>query len=71
MHTLLFDFSQCNGKPILWEHLELLYQEDTSKDAGLWLIPKLKFEHIHLNSFSKMRVDLAAQVREINQLSLH
>jgi len=68
VHTLLLDFSQCNGKPILWEHLEALYQEDTSKDAGLRLIPKLKFEHIHLNSFSKMRVDLAAQVREIYQL---
>jgi len=26
------------------------------------LVPKLKYEHIHLNSFSKMRVDLAAQV---------
>ena len=26
------------------------------------MVPKLKFEHIHLTSFSKMRVDLAAQV---------
>ena len=54
---------QCNGKNILWKHLEQLYEEDTSKEAGLRLIPKLKYEHVHLNSFSKMRVDLAAQVR--------
>ncbi len=26
------------------------------------MVPKLKYEHIHLTSFSKMRVDLAAQV---------
>lgn len=26
------------------------------------LLPKLKFEHVSLSSFSKMRVDLAAQV---------
>ena len=26
------------------------------------LVPKLKFEHVRLTSFSKMRVDLAAQV---------
>lgn len=30
--------------------------------VGLSLFPKLKFEHIRLDSFSKMRVDLAAQV---------
>ena len=40
-----------------------LYHRDTGKEAvGLRLVPKLKFEHVHLNSFSKMRVDLAAQV---------
>lgn len=30
---------------------------------GLTILPKLKYEHISLTSFSKMRVDLAAQVR--------
>lgn len=30
--------------------------------TGLCLVPKIKYEHIYLNSFSKMRVDLAAQV---------
>ena len=33
-----------------------------AEDSGLALLPKLKFEHVHLTSFSKMRVDLAAQV---------
>ena len=28
---------------------------------GLSIVPKLKYELIHLTSFSKMRVDLAAQ----------
>ena len=57
---------QCNGKNILWKHLEQLYEEDTSKEAGLRLIPKLKCEHVHLNSFSKIRVDLA----EISMLAM-
>lgn len=42
-----------------------LYQEDsgsTESRASLCLVPKLKYEHVHLNSFSRMRVDLAAQV---------
>ncbi len=29
---------------------------------GLTIVPRLKYEHIHLTNFSKMRVDLAAQV---------
>ena len=33
-----------------------------SDDAHLTTQHKLKFEHINLTSFSKMRVDLAAQV---------
>ena len=32
------------------------------KACGLSLIPKVKYEHIYLTSFSKMRVELAAQV---------
>ena len=31
-------------------------------DTGLVLITKLTFEHLHITSYSKMRVDLAAQV---------
>ena len=65
-NTLYFTFdSQCNGMPMPWSHVEKLYKEDTRADlttSGLHLVPKLKFEHIYLSSFSKMRVDLAAQV---------
>ena len=50
---------QCNGKEIKWAHIVNLYRGDTGKASGLAL---LKFEHIHLTSFSKMWVDLAAQV---------
>lgn len=42
-----------------------LYEANTgavTSMPGLSLIPKLKFEHIRLTNFSKMRVDLAAQV---------
>ena len=39
-----------------------LYHQDTAKPTGLRLVPKLKYEHVNLTSFSKMRVDLAAQV---------
>ena len=41
-----------------------LYEEDQRGGLGLRVlrIPKLKYEHLHLTSFSKMRVDLAAQV---------
>lgn len=43
-----------------------LYENDKGKASGLALVPKLKFEHIYkLSSFSKMRVDLAAQVCNI------
>jgi len=30
--------------------------------SGIGRVPKLKYEHVNLTSFSKMRVDLAAQV---------
>ena len=43
-----------------------LYERKFSiaKDSpGLSIVPKLTFEHVKLTSFSKMRVDLAAQVR--------
>ena len=46
------------GKEISWKHIE----DDQRPGVGLTLLPKIKQEHIKLNSFSKMRVDLAAQV---------
>ena len=36
--------------------------QETSAAAGLYLLKKLKLEHVRLNSYSRMRVDLAAQV---------
>ena len=49
----------------MWKHLQDLYHQDSGarKSAGgLPLVPKLTYEHVYLTSFSKMRVDLAAQV---------
>ena len=33
-----------------------------TQTPGLSMVPKLNYEHLHLTTFSKMRVDLAAQV---------
>ncbi len=38
-----------------------LYEEDRRASLGLRVLPK-QYEHLHLTSFSKMLVDLAAQV---------
>ena len=49
----------------MWDHIVDLYFEDSGSSkstAGLCLVSKLKYEHVYLSSFSKMRVDLAAQV---------
>ena len=53
---------QNNGEEISWQHVVNLYYRDTAKPEGLRQVPKLKYEHIKLTSFSKMRADLAAQV---------
>ena len=45
-----------------------LYKRNTGAQTstpGLSLVPKLKYEHVYLTGFSKMRVDLAAQVSKI------
>ena len=34
-----------------------------SRSSGLFLLKKLKLDHIHLTSYSRMRVSLAAQVQ--------
>ena len=59
-------YLKCNGKEISWQHLEKFYLQDTATEEGLRLAPKLKYEHIYLTSFSKMRVDLAAQVSSLS-----
>ena len=43
--------------------MKKFYEEDSSVGLGLGMVPKLKYEHLHINSFSAMRVDLAAQVQ--------
>ena len=53
---------QKGGQWISWKFVEDLYIMGT-KSQGLTTQYKLKYEHIYLTSFSKMRVDLAAQVR--------
>lgn len=60
-----FYFMQCNGQHIDWQFLIQLYKANTGRDTdspGLSILHKLKYEHLHLTSFSKMRVDLAVQV---------
>ena len=45
-----------------------LYKRNTgahTNTPGLSLGPKLKYEHVYLTSFSKMRVVLAAQVKTV------
>lgn len=57
---------QNNGKTISWSHIVELYEKGRASASGLTLTPKLKYEHVHLGSFSKMRVDLAAQVINVS-----
>ena len=53
---------QCNGMQISWGSVRNLYYM-TLKSEELTFLPKLRFEHVDLTAFSKMRVDLAAQIR--------
>ena len=47
---------------ILFQHISAMYYRDREKSLRLLLLPKIKLEHIQLTPFSRMRVDLAAQV---------
>ena len=49
-----------NGLDMVWDHIAVMYHADLDQD--LHQLPKLTVEHIHLTSFSKMKVRLAAQV---------
>jgi len=49
-----------NGNYILWQHISQLFYQDI--DNGLKLLPTLTYDHIHLTSYSVMRVNVAAQV---------
>lgn len=48
------------GMTIIWEHICQLFYQDI--ENGLKLLPRLTNDHIHLSSYSVMRVNLAAQV---------
>ena len=62
MYVYVCMYMQINGKHISWDHLVQLYKRKSS--SGLSLLPKLTREHVYLNSYSRMRVNLAAQVRD-------
>ena len=49
-----------DGQYILWQHITEIFYQDM--DSGLKLLPKLTYEHVNLNAYSVMRVNLAAQV---------
>ena len=55
-----YSTTQRNGKYILCTHLHRAYEASRSA-TGLYTT-KLKTDHLKLTSYSKMRVDLAAQV---------
>ena len=55
---------------ISWKFIVELYMRGT-KTLGLTTMHKLKHEHVYLNLFSKMRVDLAAQVCLFNYVLDH
>ena len=66
----IIDYMQVNGKSIQWRHLVDLYEriQNTSvASQGLCILPKLRLK---LTSFSRMRVDLAAQVSSISGYGL-
>ena len=52
---------QKNRMPISWKHIEALFlMETTTSTPGVRLAHKLTHDHIWLNSYSKMKVYLAA-----------
>ena len=70
---MLLFILQCNGSDILWSHILDLYHRDSGaqrESPGLAIAHKIKREHVYLTSFSKMRVDLAAQVNA-NIIAMH
>ena len=48
-----------------WDLVVQLYKRNAgsiTSTPGMMVVPKIKYEHVYLTNFSKMRVDLAAQV---------
>jgi hypothetical protein len=40
-----------------------LYDRNMGSGTGISMVTKIKYDHVFLNSFSKMQVDLAAEVK--------
>ena len=57
-------FLQCEGQDIEWSQLRSIYNRNriVTETPSLAMLHKVKYEHVNLTSYSKMRVDLAAQV---------
>lgn len=49
-----------DGHYLLWQHITQIFYQDA--ENGLKLLPRITYEHVKLNSYSSMRVSLAAQV---------
>ena len=65
-------YQQINGYYISWQHLVDLYDQGKGscrESPGLNMVHKLKKEHIRLTSYSKMKVNLAVQVRFYTNMS--
>ena len=65
IHECCLHYLQINGQFIEWRQLWDLFEKVVKmrvESLGLSLLPKLKREHVELSPFSRMRVDLAAQV---------
>ena len=48
------------GHYVLWQHIVRMFYQDL--ESGLTLLPRITADHINLNAYSIMRVNLAAQV---------
>lgn len=59
-NTLMTNNITVNGEEVKWEHIETLYEIESSKD--LRMAPKLSEAHIYPINFQKMKEKYAAQV---------
>lgn len=73
MNNYVLLYMQVNGQYIEWKQVEDVYKKNNDmqiQSQGLSILPKLKREHVHLTSFSRMRVDLAAQVSRCTDVKI-
>ena len=52
-----------DGQYILWQHIAQLVYQDA--ENGLKLLPRITCDHIRMNSYSTMRVNVAAVMRSL------